>query len=48
MAQDVVDVRIYQGIHFRTADAVARKQGERVAEWVFGRFLRPVDDDDDH
>jgi hypothetical protein len=47
MADDVVDVRIYEGIHFRTADEVARKQGQRVAEWVFARFLRPVDDDDD-
>jgi len=46
MAQDVVDVRIYQGIHFRTADEVARKQGRRVADWVFENFLRPLDDDD--
>jgi hypothetical protein len=38
MAQDVVDVRIYQGIHFRTADEVGRKQGERLAEWVFHHF----------
>jgi hypothetical protein len=48
MADDVVDVRVYQGIHFRTADEVARKQGERVAEWVFERFLRPVEDHHHH
>ena len=41
------------GIHFRFADVDARRQAERVAEWVFKRFLRPVrghhdDDDDDH
>jgi hypothetical protein len=51
MAQDVVDVRIYQGIHFRTADEVGRRQGQRVARWVFKKFLRPLDhcdDDDDH
>jgi hypothetical protein len=47
MADDVVEVRIYQGIHFRTPDVVGRKQGERVADWVFERFLRPVDHDDD-
>ena len=47
MAEDVVNVRIYQGIHFRTADEVARKQGRRVSDWVFKRFLRPLDDDDD-
>jgi hypothetical protein len=42
MAQDVVNVRIYEGIHFRTADEVARKQGTDVAKWVFNHFLRPV------
>jgi hypothetical protein len=47
MADDVVNVRIYQGIHFRTADEGGRKGGERVADWVYERFLRPVDGDDD-
>jgi hypothetical protein len=42
IAEDVVNVRIYQGIHFRTADAVGRQQGQRVADWVFDNFLRPV------
>jgi hypothetical protein len=39
---DVVDVRIWQGIHFRFADEMGRKQGERVAIWVFQNFLKPV------
>jgi hypothetical protein len=43
VADDVVNVRIYQGIHFRTADEVGRKQGKNVAEWVFNNFLRPVE-----
>ena len=43
LSWDVVDVRIYQGIHFRTADEVARKQGRQVAEWVFGHVLQPID-----
>jgi len=50
MADDVVDVRIYQGIHFRTADVVARRHGTRIADMAFSHFLRPVhnhDDDDD-
>jgi hypothetical protein len=50
MADDVVDVRIYQGIHFRTADVVARRHGTRIADMAFSQFLRPVhnrDDDDD-
>ena len=51
-ADDVVEVRILQGIHFRTADVDARKQGRSVAKWVFKHYLRPVhgkpgDEDDD-
>jgi hypothetical protein len=42
MADDVVDVRIYQGIHFRFADDVARRQGTRAADWAFSHFLRPL------
>jgi hypothetical protein len=38
-AQDVVDVRIYQGIHVRFADMAAREQGSHVAEWVFEHVL---------
>jgi hypothetical protein len=34
-AQDIVDVRIYQGIHFRFADVAGREQGEKVADYVF-------------
>ena len=45
-AQDVVDARIYLGIHFRFADTAARTQGRRVAEWTFNHFLLPLDDDD--
>ena len=36
MASDMVDVRIYQGIHFRFGDEEGRDQGRQVAEWVFG------------
>jgi hypothetical protein len=43
-AADVEDVRVYQGIHFRFADEVARKQGEAVARYAFERFLRPVNE----
>ena len=54
MADDVVNVRVYQGIHFRRADVLARRQGQKVATWTFTHFLRPIhgdcedgDDDDD-
>jgi hypothetical protein len=46
-AADVVNVRVYQGIHFRFADVIARKQGRHVAQWAFAHFLRPLDDDHD-
>lgn len=41
-AAEVVEARILLGIHFRSADEVARTQGSRVAHWVFQRFLRPA------
>jgi hypothetical protein len=50
-AEDVVNARIYLGIHFRFADTAARRQGRQVAKWAFTHFLRPVhndDHDDDH
>ena len=40
-AQDVVDARVYSGIHFRFADEAARKQGRQVAHWTFKNYLRP-------
>ncbi len=46
-ADDVVEVRILQGIHFRTADLVGRKQGRSVAKYVFHHALQPVGHDED-
>lgn len=43
-ARDVVDARIYLGIHFRFADVAARDQGRRVADWTFNHFLLPMGD----
>jgi hypothetical protein len=40
-ADDIVDARIYLGIHFRFADDVARDQSEHVSNWAFGHFLKP-------
>lgn len=47
MADDVVNVRIYQGIHFRTADVVARRHGTRIADMAFSHFLRPIHNGED-
>jgi hypothetical protein len=43
LSWDIVNARIYQGIHFRFADEAARVQGRHVAEWVFRRFLQPIE-----
>jgi hypothetical protein len=45
--QEVVDARIYLGIHFRFADEAARKEGMSVADYAFKNFLRPLNSDDD-
>jgi hypothetical protein len=45
--QEVVDARIYEGIHFRFADEAARTQGMQVARWAFNNFLRPLGETDD-
>ena len=41
-AQEVVDARIFLGIHFRSADEEARRLGTRVAFWTFFAKLRPT------
>ena len=41
-AAEVVDARVYLGIHFRFADTVARRQGSHVANWAFSHFLQPI------
>ena len=42
LADDMVRVRIYQGIHFRRADEIARIEGRRAADWAFVHSLRPL------
>ena len=44
LADDVVDARVYMGIHFRFADTAALREGTRVATQAFNHFLRPVHD----
>ncbi|WP_328468346.1 vanadium-dependent haloperoxidase [Actinoplanes sp. NBC_00393] len=39
---DVVDARIWLGIHFRTADTAARTIGVDVADWASHRYFRPA------
>jgi hypothetical protein len=41
---EVVDARVYVGIHYRNTDRVSQLQGLRVATWVFKNYFRPVYD----
>ncbi|HKR58590.1 MAG TPA: vanadium-dependent haloperoxidase [Pyrinomonadaceae bacterium] len=38
---EVIDARVYSGIHFRTADEVGSRQGGQVAHFVWTHALRP-------
>lgn len=42
VAREVVEARIYLGIHFRSADEEGRRLGNRVAQWTYAKFLRPI------
>jgi hypothetical protein len=44
---EVINARVYVGIHYRNSDTTARAQGVRVANWVFRHSLRPVDEPGD-
>ena len=37
----MIEARILQGIHFRTADVVGRKQGRSVAKWSSSTICDP-------
>ena len=45
LVQDVVDARVWQGIHFRTADTAARDIGDQLAAWTLDRYSQPVHQD---
>jgi hypothetical protein len=42
LCKDMIEVRIYQGIHFRSADEVAFRTGSRSADWAVSHILRPI------
>src|SRR5216684_2366873 len=42
--QEVINARVYVGIHYRNSDTTARAQGLRVANWVFKNYFRPIGD----
>jgi hypothetical protein len=42
VCDDTIDARVYQGIHFRSADEQGAKIGRDVARWVDNHALQPV------
>jgi hypothetical protein len=42
LCADAVDGRVWVGLHFRFADAVAMAQGQQVADWALDRYFQPV------
>jgi membrane-associated phospholipid phosphatase len=40
--REVIDARVYSGIHFRTADLIGARLGQRVAQFVVTHALRRV------
>lgn len=39
--EEVIDARVYSGIHFRTADEVGSRLGGQIAQYVFAHALKP-------
>jgi hypothetical protein len=39
---EVIDARVYSGIHYRTSDQVGARLGRQVAGFVLTHALRPV------
>jgi hypothetical protein len=40
--RDVVNARVWLGIHFRTADTVSRNIGRRLAAWTIDHYFQPA------
>jgi hypothetical protein len=40
--QDVIDARVWSGIHFRTTDSVGRDMGVQVGNWALDHYFAPT------
>jgi hypothetical protein len=45
LRNEVVDARVWLGIHFRFADTSGVEMGQRVADWALTHYFRPRRDD---
>jgi hypothetical protein len=39
VCEDVIDARVYLGIHFRFADTTAAEMGQEIAEYGLDRYF---------
>ena len=46
ITDEVIEARVWGGIHFRTSDLVGAKMGKEIGKWVVQHFLKPIDDND--
>jgi hypothetical protein len=46
--RDVVDARVWLGIHFRFADTAARDMGRRLTDWTLDHYFQPVHEHKEH
>jgi hypothetical protein len=44
LRNDVVDARVWLGIHFRTADTGGVEMGQRVADWALTHYFGARED----
>ena len=40
--KEVIDARVWGGIHFRTADVQGTALGKKVAHWLGKHYFRPL------
>jgi hypothetical protein len=43
LRQDVVNARMWLGIHFRFGDIASRDMGVRLADWTLDHYFQPVE-----
>jgi hypothetical protein len=45
LLQDVVNARVWNGFHFRSADIASRNLGGQLAAWTLDHYFQPVDEE---
>lgn len=42
LRQEIIDVRVWSGIHFRNSDEVGADMGRKLAKWALNRYFNPI------